>query len=559
MGIDWIYLRSFKDAKEDLKESQIEDLYLQISSIKKLKQRDKTIEKTELLFELSRTVMVQLWNQIEELKEGQNEHHSFPETIDLRREEALLEEIENLTKIIEGRESAEDSSEIPYDWSKSWKRKKFELQSKLLEKEHEVDQLVASLNRSEEEKTKLEEDILELQSELSRSTSDLNTLASEFLNLEEKLKENERTLKDSERLRTSLEEEKEKYRNLLQRSEEKSKSSNERYNHRISKLNEVLAQKEKEILDLTEEKNRSLNFQEDKKLESRSEDFEEKEKLKNTIQQQKEEIFLLTKNLSEATKELDKNSDLFQKLERKDGIIKETEANKILKLRKELHESELRIKRLEKQVTAAEDDAQQHAQDLATVLSELKAFMSGEYSLGEAVADLKNVRRQVAVRDQQIQELTSELNAMQINMNIIKEENEEFRNQLSLDVKERLEIPVRDKGGWKNSKELIQKLNQKISDLEDEKVILRAKVFELTRKNSEFERLQADKKENTNYVQYFDGLKRQINALQAVVIDLTNKRSESRLEGQEILENNIKENYSELEDELDTLKKYSAK
>lgn len=45
------------------------------------------------------------------------------------------------------------------------------------------------------------------------------------------------TLKDSERLRTSLEEEKEKYRNLLQRSEEKSKSSNERYNHRISKLN----------------------------------------------------------------------------------------------------------------------------------------------------------------------------------------------------------------------------------------------------------------------------------------------------------------------------------
>ncbi|KAK7086034.1 hypothetical protein SK128_014506, partial [Halocaridina rubra] len=60
---------------------------------------------------------------------------------------------------------------------------------------------------------------------------------------------------------------------------------------------------------------------------------------------------------------------------------------------------------------------------LSVVIGELQSYMAGEFSLADAVRELKEARSQVRVRDVQITQLTSLVNALQININDVLDEN----------------------------------------------------------------------------------------------------------------------------------------
>ena len=53
--------------------------------------------------------------------------------------------------------------------------------------------------------------------------------------------------------------------------------------------------------------------------------------------------------------------------------------------------------------------------------------MAGEFSLADAVRELREARNQVRVRDRQITELTALINSLQININDLIEENGDLR------------------------------------------------------------------------------------------------------------------------------------
>ena len=60
---------------------------------------------------------------------------------------------------------------------------------------------------------------------------------------------------------------------------------------------------------------------------------------------------------------------------------------------------------------------------MTTVIGELQSYMDGEFSLADAVKDLKETRSQVRIRDEQLTQLTALVNSFQININEILEEN----------------------------------------------------------------------------------------------------------------------------------------
>lgn len=64
---------------------------------------------------------------------------------------------------------------------------------------------------------------------------------------------------------------------------------------------------------------------------------------------------------------------------------------------------------------------------LSTVIGELQSYMAGEFSLADAVRELKEVRSQVRIRDSQITQLTALVNTLQININHLIEENGQLR------------------------------------------------------------------------------------------------------------------------------------
>lgn len=53
--------------------------------------------------------------------------------------------------------------------------------------------------------------------------------------------------------------------------------------------------------------------------------------------------------------------------------------------------------------------------------------MAGEFSLADAVRELKEARSQVRIRDSQITQLTALANTLQININDLLEENGSLR------------------------------------------------------------------------------------------------------------------------------------
>ena len=61
------------------------------------------------------------------------------------------------------------------------------------------------------------------------------------------------------------------------------------------------------------------------------------------------------------------------------------------------------------------------------VIGDLQSYMAGEFSLADAVRELREARNQVRVRDRQITELTALINSLQININDLIEENGDLR------------------------------------------------------------------------------------------------------------------------------------
>lgn len=64
---------------------------------------------------------------------------------------------------------------------------------------------------------------------------------------------------------------------------------------------------------------------------------------------------------------------------------------------------------------------------LSTVIGELQSHLAGEFSLADAVRELKEVRSQVRMRDTQLTQLTGLVNSLQININDVLDENCQLR------------------------------------------------------------------------------------------------------------------------------------
>lgn len=64
---------------------------------------------------------------------------------------------------------------------------------------------------------------------------------------------------------------------------------------------------------------------------------------------------------------------------------------------------------------------------LCAVTEDLQAYLSGEFSLSDAVRELKACRRQLVHRDAQLEHLTALTNTLQIHATDVTDENEQLR------------------------------------------------------------------------------------------------------------------------------------
>ncbi|XP_010282869.1 PREDICTED: centrosomal protein of 290 kDa, partial [Phaethon lepturus] len=156
--------------------------------------------------------------------------------------------------------------------------------------------------------------------------------------------------------------------------------------------------------------------------------------------------------------------------------------NRIADMQEKLKMLEERTKEAEKSAELAEADAREKDKELVEALKRMRDYELGIYGLEEAVAEIKDLKKQIKIRDHEIETLIKEVNKLELKINDFLDENEELRHRLGLEP-----MTMVDLNEFRNSKALKQQqyraenqiLLQEIERLEEERIELKKQVRKL--------------------------------------------------------------------------------
>ncbi|NWW16106.1 CE290 protein, partial [Falcunculus frontatus] len=251
----------------------------------------------------------------------------------------------------------------------------------------------------------------------------------------------------------------------------------------LSSFQKILASKDDELLEYQQ---MLFNLEEKMKMVQLDVDRNSILSLQQGVQERDAQIRLLTEQVEQYTKEMEKNAFVIEKL--KDDLQKDkghsslAPQNQIGDMQEKLKMLEERTTEAEKSAELAEAHAREKDKELVETLKRMRDYELGIYGLEEAVAEIKDLRKQVKIREHEIESLIKEVNKLELKINDLLDENEELRERLGLEPKTMIDL-----NEFRNSKALKQQqyraenqiLLQEIERLEEERIELKKHIRKL--------------------------------------------------------------------------------
>ncbi|NXD33359.1 CE290 protein, partial [Copsychus sechellarum] len=251
----------------------------------------------------------------------------------------------------------------------------------------------------------------------------------------------------------------------------------------LSYFQKILASKDDELLEYQQ---MLFNLEEKMKMVQLDVDRNSILSLQQGVQERDAQIRLLTEQVEQYTKEMEKNAFIIEKLKydlQKDkGHSSLPQQNQIGDMQEKLKMLEERTMEAEKSAELAEAHAREKDKELVETLKRMRDYELGIYGLEEAVAEIKDLRKQVKIREHEIESLIKEVNKLELKINDFLDENEELRERLGLEPKTMIDL-----NEFRNSKALKQQqfraenqiLLQEIERLEEERIELKKHIRKL--------------------------------------------------------------------------------
>ncbi|KAM4882920.1 centrosomal protein of 290 kDa isoform 2-T2 [Thomomys bottae] len=432
---------------------------------KQLEQKDRELEDMEKELDKEKKVNEQLALRNEE---AENENSK------LRREnEQLRQDIIDYQKQIDSHKESllsrrgEDS----------------EYRSQLSKKNYELVQYLDEIQTLTEANEKIEVQNQEMRKNLEESVQEMEKMTDEYNRMKAIVHQTDNIVdqlkKENDHYRLQVQE----LTDLLKAKSEEDDPVMVAVNAKVEEWKLILSSKDDEIIEYQQMLH---NLREKLKNAQLDADKSNIMALKQGIQERDNQIKMLTEQVEQYTKEMEKNTylieDLKIELQRNKGASTLSQQNHYMKIQSKLQILEEKTKEAERTAELAEADAKEKDKELVEALKRLKDYESGVYGLGDAVVEIKNCKNQIKIRDREIEVLTKEINKLELKISDFLDENEALRERMGLEPKTLIDLTE-----FRNSKHLKQQqyraenqiLLKEIESLEEERLDLKRKIRQM--------------------------------------------------------------------------------
>ncbi|XP_066224762.1 centrosomal protein of 290 kDa isoform X1 [Saccopteryx leptura] len=439
---------------------------------KQLEQKDRELEDIEKELEKEKKVNEQLALRNEE---AENENSK------LRREnKRLKKKNEQLRQDVIDYQKQIDSQK---ETLLSRRGEDNDYRSQLSKKNYELAQYLDEIQTLTEANEKIEVQNQEMRKNLEESVQEMEKMTDEYNRMKAIVHQTDNEM-------DQLKKENDHYRLQVQELTDVLKAKNEEddlimvaVNAKVEEWKLILSSKDDEIIEYQQMLH---NLKEKLKNAQLDADKSNVMALQQGIQERDSHIKMLTEQVEQYTKEMEKTTfiieDLKNELLRNKGASTFSQQTHYMKIQSKVQILEEKTKEAERTAELAEADAREKDKELVETLKRLKDYESGVYGLEDAVTEIKNCKNQIKIRDREIEVLTKEINKLEMSINDFLDENEALRERVGLEPKTMIDLTE-----FRNRKSLKQQqyraenqiLLKEIESLEEERLDLKKKIRQM--------------------------------------------------------------------------------
>uniref|UniRef100_A0A8C5CAX6 Centrosomal protein 290 n=1 Tax=Gadus morhua TaxID=8049 RepID=A0A8C5CAX6_GADMO len=202
--------------------------------------------------------------------------------------------------------------------------------------------------------------------------------------------------------------------------------------------------------------------------------------LQQAVQERDNQVKLLSEQMEQYTGEMERNARLIKDLKKPLKKGPSSAAHRLVEeLEAKVAAAERSALEARRSGELAERDAADKDRELSETLTRVRLYESGTDGLEAAIAEIKEGKRQMRMKDRETEALAREINGLTLRNNELQDENEAFRERLGLSPKEEVDLSE-----FLHAKSLRQRqykaenqvLTKEIERLEEERLELKKQI-----------------------------------------------------------------------------------